>query len=207
MNTHSDKSKAVTIEKLDLNKHDLDAVARLIYYTDRPLTDPMFGRDENKAIEIIKRLVKMKNNHFSYRHTYCAMIDGHVAGILIGFDYATKKSIGKKCWLDFWQAFGLFGILPILPAIVLIESVVTSRIAPDGYFINALSVDPSMRSRGIGSLLISHVASISNKIFLDVNICNPKALKLYEQLGFGIIRENIVRFLNKEFGTLAMVKF
>jgi ribosomal-protein-alanine N-acetyltransferase len=61
----------------------------------------------------------------------------------------------------------------------------------DELHINTLAVDPALRRRGLGSVLVRHViadaqAGGADRATLEVRRSNTPALRLYEQLGFRV---------------------
>ena len=71
----------------------------------------------------------------------------------------------------------------------------TNPVVMDG-----IAVDPDMRGRGVGSLLIEEVAAVAaeqdcREIRLDVIDTNPRARALYERRGFTAVRTEHTPYL------------
>jgi ribosomal-protein-alanine N-acetyltransferase len=60
-------------------------------------------------------------------------------------------------------------------------------------YIPSIAVAPSMRSRGVGAVLLDHVASLyrgrARYLFLCVSSFNPRAREFYERNGFAALGE------------------
>ncbi|TFI59087.1 acetyltransferase [Sphingomonas parva] len=54
----------------------------------------------------------------------------------------------------------------------------------DGGHMEALFVDPAMRSAGVGRRLVEHALTLTPALTTDVNAQNPQALGFYSRLGF-----------------------
>lgn len=65
---------------------------------------------------------------------------------------------------------------------------------------DGIAVDPAMRGRGVGSLLIEEVAAVAveqgcREVRLDVIDTNPRARALYERRGFTAVRTEHTPYL------------
>lgn len=180
---------------------DANAVAGLIYDTDRYLFPFLFGA-RSSAVLHLSALFRLEHNPFSWRHTWCAIEGSEVVGILIGYDH---RSLNKKAEeadfrrvLPVWQQWLLYPKYWILQPF-LDKSDVTGR------YIQNVCVSPAYRGRGIGSNLIRHFCSLAqDDVWLDVEMGNRAALLLYERLGFTATRE--IPILLPGLGSIRMVR-
>lgn len=170
---------------------DRTAVATLIYDTDEGLFGFLFGR-KHKAVSRLSQLVKRKNNAFSYQRIMIAMQEGHVAGILIESDPKQQNDDNKAFSAVFnWiELTGLF-----MKTVLLFPLFSEARIK--GRYIQNISVSKQAQGQGIGTLLIKDAiarakADIIGTLTLDVSIANEGARRLYQRLGFDLVRKRRV---------------
>lgn len=179
---------------------DTETVAGLIYDTDRYLFPFLFGA-RSSALVHLAALFRLEHNSFSWRHTWCAVENGNVVGILIGYDHrAINKEAEKADFrrvLPVWEQWLLYPKYWILQPF-LDKSDVTGR------YIQNVCVAADYRGRGIGSSLIQHFCSLSeDNVWLDVEMGNKAALALYKRLGFTATRE--IPILLPGLGSIRMV--
>lgn len=175
------------IQRFDVAKHDLDAVARLIYLTDSDISSLLFGKDMKSALECIKKLMFFGQNTFSKDYIHVALSDSRVAGVLICFDGAQKRSMDEN------KAFGKVSCNTRKIVLFLLSGslnrILTRNIGDDELYISNISVDPDMRGKGVGSALIMYAETLARKhgyrrMLLDVSTKNAGAYRLYERMGF-----------------------
>lgn len=175
------------IRHFDVAYHDLDAVARLIYLTDKDISSLLFGKDVRSAIECIKKLMFLGGNSYSKEHVHVAMSGHTVSGVLICFDGAQKRAMDED------KAFATVScnvrkiVLFILGGSL--QRILTRDIKDDELYISNISVDPDARGGGIGTKLISYAKYIGkergcSRVLLDVSTKNVGAYRLYERMGF-----------------------
>ena len=100
--------------KLDINKHDVNKVSKLIYETELAIFRSLLGKNENKAIKNIKKLVKFGNNSLGHDNIYVVSNeDGDILGILVSF-------CGKETsmWNDFKAYFKVLDFYSFLKYVV-----------------------------------------------------------------------------------------
>lgn len=174
------------IRKLKITD-DLTQVAKILYQTDDFLFPFLFGKEE-KAILRLTKLISLENNPFSYRFITID-IDKQIRGILLEEDDKTKLKPAK----DFKKAFSFFPLMALaIKQLFLIPTLWHNL--EGGRYIQALCVDKASRGQGIGSKLLNDAIKRAesdeiSKLFLDVVIKNKAALKLYEKLGFAIVKK------------------
>lgn len=54
-----------------------------------------------------------------------------------------------------------------------------------GSHVDALFVDPDVRGKGIGKMLLAHAQAINGALTVDVNEQNAQAVGFYRKMGFG----------------------
>jgi len=94
------------------------------------------------------------------------------------------------------------GLLRGLLAFLLLTNISAAKPLPDEMYIAVLVVDVSMRGKGIGSLLMQAAFEIAQQnqcpaVVLDFANTNSGARRLYERLGFKLVRTIEYRYLPK----------
>jgi len=82
---------------------------------------------------------------------------------------------------------------------------ILTKIKKSSYYIAHLAVSPELHRNGIGSKLVENAIIKARRegygsCSLDVSIKNDPGLKLYEKLGFKIVKEIRERSLEKKYG-------
>jgi GNAT superfamily N-acetyltransferase len=143
----------------------------------------LFPRSPEQAIRILAGSFRSENGFF-------ALEGGHVLGV-VGLDWP-----GGSYFLHLTRAilaaeFGWFGSLWRL--IWIRFNHWFSRPRAQEVRISAIAVSGAARGKGVGSLLLERVFACAKQagcraVVLEVVDTNPRARKLYEQLGFAAIR-------------------
>jgi len=179
--------------KLDINKHDLNKVAELIFETEPELFSLLFGKNKLKALSRIIRVVKTGNTSFGYNNIYLALKEEQILGLTIiykgdEFDKNTEiRNISDA--LDFIGLMRLYILEKIL-----LNKLLTRNLDKKELYISNLCVDKNNRKRGIGIFLLKNIinqAQLKNckTIVLDVSNENIVAVELYKKYEFNISKE------------------
>lgn len=165
-------------------KKDTKVLAPLIYSAIEDLAEHFTGASsQNEAIERLSLLIAEDDNRFSYQFALVIEEDGNIMGVSSAYseniiDDLTFKTIELSKRFS-WQ----------------IDKVTENRLlkdkeAPKGtYYIDHLAVDENYRGKGYATLLIeamemNGVEMGFKVVSLLVDITNPKARVLYEDLGY-----------------------
>ena len=197
--------------ELDINKHDLDKVSKLIYETELSLFTPLLGKNEKEAIKNIKTLIKTGNNSFAYNNIHIAVDeDENVLGILVAF-------CGRETsfWKDLNAFSKLLSLREFLKYIIkgtIINELLTASVAKNDYYLSNVGVDPGFRGQGIGTYILENAFKVAkkkgcNRVILDVTFKNEGALRLYGRFGFKVYGKTIGKWLWKDEGTYNMEHF
>lgn len=163
----------------------------------------LFGEDTQNLIQF---LYKNPANVFSIDHTFVAEVNERCGGILLAYDYKTKKTeelntgrlITKKLRVRFFKIF-----------IRLIKAGNMSKIYKDDFYISDIAVYHELRGLGCATALIKEAEKIAlakkMRLSLDVESNNSNAIKLYRKLGFETTEEKVIK-LGEEFRFLRMTK-
>ena len=195
----------VTLERFDKARHDGGAVAALLYQTDPQLMSMVFG-SQSEAVPSLRKLLAREHNQYAGRHVTCALHEGHVVGVLAGYDGRAKRAMEAGSARDWPGSLGLWRLLKTMPRALAIARTTTKALGDDDYYISALCVGPRCRGCGVGSRLLEHALRDRGTVRTDVSIHNPRALAFYRRHGFAIEAENTVRWRGRTIGHHAIAR-
>ncbi|MGW2380994.1 GNAT family N-acetyltransferase [Streptomyces sp. NPDC001658] len=146
-----------------------------------------FGRKLGPALNPPDKAVPFLAAHLNTDRAVCALLDGRLVG-LAGYQLDGRALTGGSASAVL-RAYGHLRGLHRLLILALFER----RPAPGQLVMDGIAVDPRLRGRGVGSLLIEEVAAVAaerdcREIRLDVIDVNPRARALYERRGFKAVR-------------------
>lgn len=195
----------LTLVKFDPQKHDLSALAALIYAADPEFNQLVYGSSE-QGRALIRRLLQLDHNYFAPPYLNLAMHKKRVVGVVVSFPVTMKKQIDMEAGKAFMRVFGFGATLKKMPALIKLDRIVTKKMDPEGCFIHTVSVNTRFRGSGVGRFLLEPLFRDYVTCYLDVNINNPDALAFYQRLGFTIQAKNTMTYHNKEWGLFSMKK-
>jgi ribosomal protein S18 acetylase RimI-like enzyme len=138
----------------------------------------------------LKQWFADSGNRFSYQYSSIAEKDGITAGLLLAFPGSKLGALELGCAK---RIFGIYGLGGAINMIWLNKSLANNKEAEnDEYLIAHLAVDERFRRHGIAQALLekaeldAHSLEL-NKLVLEVEIGNEKAITLYRKAGFEII--------------------
>lgn len=195
-------------EKLDITRHDIDKVSKLIYETELSVFKSLLGNDEDQALENIKNLIKMGNNSLGHENIHIASNEaGKVLGILVSF-YSGETSL----WTDFKAYFKIMDFYSFLNCAIkgtMINELLTARVGINDYYLSNIAVDPAFRGRGIGSFILTNAIKVAEdkgytRVILDVTMDNEGAFRWYKKFGFNVYGKKEPKLIFKGEGTYNM---
>ncbi|MFJ9978366.1 GNAT family N-acetyltransferase [Streptomyces cyaneofuscatus] len=153
-----------------------------------------FGRKLGPALNPPGKAVPFIAAHLNADRAVCALLDGQLVG-LAGYQHDGRGLTGGSAC----AVLRAYGHLRGLHRLVLL-SLLERHPAPGQLAIDGIAVDPNMRGRGIGTLLIEGAAAVAaeqncREIRLDVVDTNPRARALYERRGFKAVRTKRTSYL------------
>jgi ribosomal protein S18 acetylase RimI-like enzyme len=189
---------------MSLEHHAPQTVAQLIYDSAPDLFELLFGRT---AIPVIHEFVIRSHNRFSHRYVQVAQIEDQVVGIATLIpalelqDNTDQDSVLNR-WAKLRRQMAYWLIL---------DRVLEQNYPSDSFYIANLAVQSAYRGQGIGTQLLQHcLASAAlaeaNRVFISVDINNPKAQKLYESLGFEVVKTKTLALLNVRIGSRVLAR-
>ena len=169
---------------MSLERHDRQQVASLICESAPELFSLMLG---SQAIAHLTHLISMSANCFSHQYIRLAHSDRRVVGIAI-----LVPAEKVKTHTDFTKVLTIGQIIRLSLVQNLLLRYVLQHDYPNGtFYLSNLAVAPEYRDRGIGTQLllncIEEASTCSDRLFISVDINNPRAYKLYRTLGFEAI--------------------
>jgi ribosomal protein S18 acetylase RimI-like enzyme len=153
-----------------------------------------FGRKLGPALNPPDKAVPFLAAHLNADRAVCALLDGQLVG-LAGYQLGGRALTGGSASAVL-RAYGYVRGLQRLLLLALFER----HPAPGQLVMDGIAVDPDIRGRGVGSLLIEEVAAVAAEqdcrdIRLDVIDTNPRARALYERRGFTAVRTERTPYL------------
>ncbi|MEU2549031.1 GNAT family N-acetyltransferase [Streptomyces roseolus] len=153
-----------------------------------------FGRKLGPALNPPDKAVPFIASHLNADRAVCALLDGRLVG-LAGYQLGGRALTGGSASAVL-RTYGHLRGLPRLLLLALFER----HPAPGQLVMDGIAVDPGLRGRGVGSLLLEEAAAIAaeqhcREIRLDVIDTNPRARALYERRGFTAVRTEHTPYL------------
>ncbi len=196
------------IKKLDLNKHDIDKVSKLIYETELELFKPLFGKNQQKAQYNIKKLIINGENSFGHDFINVVTLDNdEVLGVLVSYSGRELKENNETRTL--FKALGFIEFLKLTLIGSILNKLLTSEKNDDDYYLSNISVDENHRGKGVGTFILKYALKLANeknarRVILDVSLDNIGARKLYEKTGFKIYNKKSIKWFGEEIGSFNM---
>ncbi|MER6478412.1 GNAT family N-acetyltransferase [Streptomyces filamentosus] len=153
-----------------------------------------FRRKLGPALNPPDKAVPFLAAHLNADRAVCALLDGQLVG-LAGYQLGGRALTGGSASAVL-RAYGHLRGLHRLLLLTLFER----HPAPGQLVMDGIAVDPGVRGRGVGSLLIEEVAAIAaeqncREIRLNVIDVNPRARALYERRDFTAVRTERTPYL------------
>ena len=139
----------------------------------------------------LNKLLSREHNAFSYQKV-TIFEEGIIKGLTIEVTAETHKGYLN----DFIYAFGVVGVIILAIKQVLLFPLLSNKLR-NGIYLQNIAVDHAYRGQGIGTKLLNNVFLHAKKaghkqIYLDVAIENVRAKKLYERVGFRVVKKRSV---------------
>ena len=185
---------------------DKDDFAKLMLISAPLFLPAIFGK---RALGVFKCLFLKHSNLFSMDHVYVIKSEGKVGSMVLFYDWHTKEKEDIKTGLSMFCCMGVDFLLRI-PLFFKAGSC-TGFVREGEIYISNIATYPKFRGRGMASALIAKVEEEAKKtggkyLSLDVEVENGGAIKLYQRLGFRIIKESSTTLKNRQFSFYRMIK-
>ena len=173
------------IELRRANKDDnMEELAKLVYNTDPYIYPFWFDNNEEKAIEVLKKLIREKGFIYNYENMYIAYdkTTGHIVGLVNAIDYTTDLDYDYTNLINTNTNYKFVVENYIYELIKLVKDEHTM------YVVNCC-VNKELRGKRIGTVLLGNfIKNMENagfeKIEFDCLLHNVRAKNLYHSLGF-----------------------
>ncbi len=162
-------------------KDNLEKIAELLYYTDPYIYPYWFENLDKCRIELPPLLIQEKF-FFNVNNLYIALQDNIILGLIcvvdkktdLSYNYSELKKVSRR------YQFTIDNYI-----MKLIDEVEAAEFA----YISNVCVDPNYRDMHIGTFLLDNLIKEYkeknyNEIVLDVLADNPRAIHLYQKMGF-----------------------
>ena len=145
------------------------------------LYDSAFGAKLSRAIPDANRRIALLAEVFLPEF---ALSEGQIVGI-VGFKSVSGALTGGMSLARLYSHLGTFGALRA----ILVLALYNRTRARDQLLMDGIAVAPSMRGKGVGSLLLHELQAFARtsgykSLRLDVIDTNPDARRLYKRMGF-----------------------
>ncbi|WEK17447.1 MAG: N-acetyltransferase [Candidatus Pedobacter colombiensis] len=160
---------------------DANKIAKLIIQAMDDLAAKFIGAtDPYEAIPLFERFAGLPGNQYSYENILLYVEEGEICGMISAYDGADLEMLRAPFLAYIEQTYGL-------------KHVLEAETQAGEYYLDCISVAPGKQGKGIGKELIKamldYAVAHHHIIGLLVSKENPKAEKLYANLGFKVIRE------------------
>lgn len=182
----------MTLQFRPAEKADIAQAVPLIYSAGPEGFEYVFAQGRRNALDYLRYAFADGRGFFGYRNHMVAVRDSVVIGIGAFYSGAEYQDLSRGA-LQQIVRFYTFTCVPVLR-----RAMQTTRwMPPPGrrtLYVANFGVAEAMRGQGIGAALLRRQiaaaqATGKRKFALDVAATNPRAQKLYEQLGLRVVRE------------------
>jgi len=183
--------------------------AELALFTGMELLPALFGSESNFKRTMIGSFPR-RRNVFSHTHSHFVEVDGRMAGMAQALTRAQIRA-GQLRTMMLMARYLKLAFLSQIPHLGRSSRIMVQIEHGDSYLAH-IATYPEFRSRGLGTMLMQAVeqearAAGSERIVLDVETDNTRAIELYERLDFQIeARSPVLRIGRQHFEFYKMTK-
>jgi pimeloyl-ACP methyl ester carboxylesterase/ribosomal protein S18 acetylase RimI-like enzyme len=173
---------------------DVDQVVPLIYESSQALLDFSFGFQNSKVTEFLALDFQKGTGLFGYLNQFVAVTrSGEIIATITAYEGRNAGRLMIPSVVSAWKHFGWIGFFSVLQRIIATAKLF-KRPRTDGIFFANACVASNYRSQGVFSFLFKYAAhTLSHPgiqvLELDVSLSNLRAQKLYDRLGFRLVKE------------------
>lgn len=174
----------------EAQKEQVEDVVALIYSSSTDMLDYLYGK---KAIEFLKFAFLNEKGFFSYKKQILGFNNNDLVCSATVYDTKEFFKLNFENILITIKFFSLKEIVPIIKKGMEISNLYIKPSSNTIYFGN-LAVKEDIRGKGIATIFFETQHEIAKKQHkkyceLDVSMYNVRAKKLYERLGYKVLKE------------------
>ena len=184
-------SAAITIRPAKAD--DVQQAVPLILSSGPAAFSWVFSNTNTQARHFLERVFIAGTTQFGYQNHHVAELNGKVVGSIAFYTRRDFARYNLQTITSIVRHYGLFGCWPVFFRGLKMESVLPPP-AKGHLYLAHVAVDRQHQGLGIGSQLInfalnSETARQQTYASLDVALDNPQAEKLYQRLGFEVVKQ------------------
>jgi ribosomal protein S18 acetylase RimI-like enzyme len=167
----------------------------------------LFGHN---ILDAMKGLFQHPKNLFSFEHSYFIEVDGKIAGMSLGYTWNENRQ--ERLYTGLLLMRYLKWDIIVQSSYLLKIQDILERPGEGDYYLSNIAVYPEFRGLGLGTSLLKKMEVEAkekgcNRIILDVEVDNKRAMRLYERLGYSIEKSSsILNIKGKDFRFFRMRK-
>ena len=160
---------------------DAAASIPLLFLAMQEIALKLTGHDDPLlSMPVFEALFRLPGSQYSYENTLLYEDAEGVGGLIIAYDGGKLDTLRKPVLDHIEQSLG-HRFQP------------EDETGPGEYYLDSIAVSPASQGKGIGRQLILAAAEKGKQEGLDfagllVSTANPAAQRLYERLGFGVVK-------------------
>ncbi|MDD2896128.1 MAG: GNAT family N-acetyltransferase [Aliarcobacter sp.] len=158
-------------------KNNISNISTLILDAIHNIANTLTGEDEKlKILETLDKYISMEINRLSYTNIWLYEIENQTVGLILAYNSNDVKKLDKPI-LEHLKSKNIF-----------LDSF-DKECFENEFYIDTLSVNENFQGKGIAKELFVFIEKKAKelgfeKVSLLVDFQNPKALALYEKIGF-----------------------
>ncbi len=158
-------------------KNNITNISTLILNAIHNIANTLTGEDEkSKILETLDKYISMEINRLSYKNIWLYEVENETIGLILAYNSNEIKKLDEP-------------ILNHLKSKNIFLSSFDKECFEDEFYIDTVSVDENFQGQGIAKKLFAYMETKAKelgfeKVSLLVDFENPKALTLYEKIGF-----------------------
>ncbi|MCC2638465.1 MAG: hypothetical protein K0Q68_2184 [Moraxellaceae bacterium] len=174
---------------------DVDNVARMAHSAAPEIFNYFYDTERASALDFIAFEYRSGRGMCGYRNmTLAIKEDGEVVGTGSFYNLTDYMRMSLGTAVNILAFYGPLAGLRVISRTLHAPSALRTPGLQEMYLCN-LGVKAGIRGAGIGSRLLTHQAAVARekgygRMSLDVDTGNPNAQRLYERLGFNVVKAN-----------------
>jgi ribosomal protein S18 acetylase RimI-like enzyme len=158
-------------------KNNISNISSLILDAIHNIANTLTGEDEeSKILETLDKYITMEINRLSYRNIWTYEIENQTVGLILAYSSNDVKKLDEP-------------ILEHLKSKNIFLNSFDKECFENEFYIDTVSVNENFQGKGIAKELFAFIEKKAKdlgfeKVSLLVDLQNPKALALYEKIGF-----------------------